>query len=91
MVPTRKFTPLMPDSPQAECSGFKQSVLWKFTLHETGCLEPVPLLYNLLQWKNNKYYILWSVFIALAIQHAMRMRHIIMCPAPLCNIFNIIL
>jgi len=33
-----------------ENSGFKQSISCKFTLHETGCLEPVPLLYNLLQW-----------------------------------------
>jgi hypothetical protein len=41
----------------AEQSGFKQSVSSKRTLHDTGCLEPIPLLYNLLQWKNTKYYI----------------------------------
>ena len=72
-------------------SGFKQSVSCKFTFHETGCLEPVPLLYKLLQWKNTKYYIFWACIIALSIQHAKRMRHIIMCLAPLYNIFNIIL
>jgi len=36
-----------------------------------------------------KYYILWVRFIALGIQHAIRMRHILLpfCPAPLCHIF----
>jgi hypothetical protein len=40
--------------------GFKQSVWCKSTLHETGFLELVPLLYNLLHWKNTKYYIFWE-------------------------------
>jgi hypothetical protein len=38
-----------------EQSGFKQSVSCKPSFHETGCLEPVPLLYNLLQWKSFNY------------------------------------
>ena len=43
-----------------EHSGFKQLVSSKLTLHETGCFETVPLLYNLLQWKNTNYYIFWE-------------------------------
>jgi hypothetical protein len=46
-------------------SGFKQSASCKFTLHETGCLELVPLLYNLLHWKNTKYYIFWECIYSL--------------------------
>ena len=48
----------------------------------------------LLQWKSNKYYILWvcvyvcvCVFVALGIQHAMHMHHIVMCGLPGSKIF----
>jgi hypothetical protein len=41
-------------------SGFKQSASCKFTFQENGCLELVPLIYNLLHWKNTKYYIFWE-------------------------------
>jgi len=49
MVPPQKFARssllLNPNKPN---SGFKQSISCKFTLHETGYLEPVPVLFNLL-------------------------------------------
>jgi hypothetical protein len=58
---------------------------------------------KLVAWKQFLFYIIRcigktlnityseSVFIALAIQHTKRIRHIIMCLAPLYKIFNIIL
>jgi hypothetical protein len=40
----------------------------------------------LLQWKRNKYYI-FGMFLALSIQHAMRMPHFVMLPNRLYSIF----
>jgi hypothetical protein len=46
----------------------------------------------LLQWKNQKITYCECVFVALGIQHAMRMSHIVICGLPGCKIFlNIIL
>ena len=34
----------------------------------------------LLQWKSNEYYVIWAcVFVDLVTQHALRMRHIVIC------------
>jgi len=33
----------------------------------------------LLQWKNNEYYTILYVFVAVCIQRAMRMRYIVIC------------
>ena len=73
-----------------EHSGFKQSVSCKFTLHVTGSLEPVPLSYNLLQWKNTKYYIFWEWICSLRYPACKAHASYYHCPAPLYNIFNII-
>jgi hypothetical protein len=46
---------------------------------------------TLLQWKDNEYYTTpLGAFVASIIQHATGMRHIIMWPDPLYNIFYII-
>ena len=40
------------------------------------------------QWKNNQYYTAWvCVFLALGIQHAMGMSHIVICGVPRSKIF----
>jgi len=42
----------------------------------------------LLQWKSNEFYRTWvCVFVALCIQLAMRMNHIVICGLPRCKIF----
>jgi hypothetical protein len=47
-------------------------------------------LQSLLQWKSNNYYILWvCVCVALVVQHAVRMRHIVICYLSLYSVFHI--
>jgi len=44
-----------------------------------------------MQWKSNKYYIFWvcvCVFVALDMQHAMRVRHVVICGLSGCNIIS---
>jgi len=41
-----------------------------------------------LQWKNNKLTHSECVFVALVIQHSMRMRHILICSLPRWTIFS---
>ena len=49
------------------------------------------LLQQLLQWKSSNYYICWvCVCVALFIQHAMRVHHSLLCPAPLYSIFSLL-
>jgi len=42
----------------------------------------------LLSWKRNKYYLFWvCVCVALGVQHAMRMRLIVICALPDSTVF----